>query len=136
TVTRLTEPVPIPSGGESGPVCFCGVLPAVLRCSRLTCGPNQLYRLFRNVLSRSVDEAAGMEPTDQMALLQFARGTIRAHLEGGRPPEPPSVEDPKAGFGGAFVTLHKAGRLRGCIGRFNPSSGLAATVADMAVALL
>jgi len=35
---------------------------------------------------------------------------------------------------GAFVSLHKGGRLRGCIGRFEADGPLADTVADMAVA--
>jgi len=35
---------------------------------------------------------------------------------------------------GAFVSLHKKGRLRGCIGRFEADDPLADTVADMAVA--
>jgi AmmeMemoRadiSam system protein A len=35
---------------------------------------------------------------------------------------------------GAFVSLHKKGQLRGCIGRFEADGPLADTVADMAVA--
>jgi hypothetical protein len=35
---------------------------------------------------------------------------------------------------GAFVTLHVAGGLRGCIGTFRPLGSLAATVAKMAIA--
>jgi len=35
---------------------------------------------------------------------------------------------------GAFVTLKKAGKLRGCLGRFDPSVTLYQTITEMAVA--
>ncbi|MBN2520054.1 MAG: AmmeMemoRadiSam system protein A, partial [Bacteroidales bacterium] len=35
---------------------------------------------------------------------------------------------------GAFVTLHKEGKLRGCIGRFDPNEPLYKVVQDMAIA--
>ncbi len=77
-----------------------------------------------------------MDQEVQQQLLRMARKTIEARLAGHDPPPILSTGTKMADFGGAFVTLHKAGRLRGCIGRFNPNSGLAETVRDMAVAAL
>jgi uncharacterized protein len=69
---------------------------------------------------------------DRSALLGIARGAILAHL--GVAPRP---DLPKKGAlaeeRGAFVTLHVAGDLRGCIGTFRPMGSLAATVARIAV---
>jgi len=77
-----------------------------------------------------------MDTGDRLQLLGLARETIRARLAGEPRPCLPDVKSDSEGFGGAFVSLHKAGRLRGCIGRFNPGSGLAETVQDMAAAAL
>lgn len=74
-----------------------------------------------------------LSSTDRAALLGVARGAILAHL--GLAPAPAL---PSAGAlgeeRGAFVTVHVAGDLRGCIGTFRPMGSLAATVARMAVA--
>ena len=77
-----------------------------------------------------------MDTEDRLQLLSLARETIIAKLAGESRPRLPDIKTDTDTFGGAFVTLHKAGRLRGCIGRFNPGSGLAETVRDMAVAAL
>jgi uncharacterized protein len=70
---------------------------------------------------------------DRAALLGIARGAILAHLGlGPRPALPASGA--LAVERGAFVTLHVARALRGCIGTFRPQSSLAATVARMAIA--
>lgn len=74
-----------------------------------------------------------LSPADRAALLGIARGAILSHL--GLVPEPAL---PSGGAlaeeRGAFVTVHVAGELRGCIGTFRPMGSLAATVARMAVA--
>jgi AmmeMemoRadiSam system protein A len=70
---------------------------------------------------------------ERAALVGIARTAIRARLGLGPPPSLPEA----GGLGerrGAFVTLHRGGELRGCIGRFEPEGSLARTVADMAVA--
>ena len=53
--------------------------------------------------------------SDRRALLDFARQAIDAHVN--RLP-PPAVPDCAAAgaLGGVFVTIHKEGQLRGCIG--------------------
>jgi AmmeMemoRadiSam system protein A len=74
-----------------------------------------------------------LSATERAALLGLARGAVLAHL--GLAPAPAM---PSAGAlgetRGAFVTLHVAGELRGCIGTFRPQGTLAETVARMAVA--
>ncbi len=63
--------------------------------------------------------------TDQAALLQLARATIEARLRDRETvdrPESPSaaMTEPRA----CFVTLHKGGALRGCIGSLEPTRPL------------
>jgi len=77
-----------------------------------------------------------MDATQRKKLLDFARRVLRAKLSGQPlPPAPPDCEGPEPA-GGVFVTLKNAGRLRGCIGCFQPKGGLAETVREMAVAAL
>ena len=75
----------------------------------------------------------GLSPIDRAALLGLARGAILAHL-GVAPAPPLAASGALAETRGAFVTVHVAGELRGCIGTFRPQGSLAATVARMAVA--
>jgi AmmeMemoRadiSam system protein A len=72
-------------------------------------------------------------PSDRAALLGIARGAVLAHL-GVAPAPPLPLTGPLGEARGAFVTLHVAGDLRGCIGSFRPLGSLAETVARMAVA--
>lgn len=74
-----------------------------------------------------------LSPADRAALLGIARRAILAHLDLAAAPELPTA----GALGeerGAFVTVHVAGELRGCIGTFRPLGSLAETVARMAVA--
>ncbi|MBW2091304.1 MAG: AmmeMemoRadiSam system protein A [Deltaproteobacteria bacterium] len=71
---------------------------------------------------------------EQKLLLKLARATIagKLNIEEAAPeikPVPPFTA-PR----GAFVTLRKAGQLRGCIGTFSTQNSLSATVEEMAVA--
>ena len=69
-----------------------------------------------------------LSPAERAALLGIARGAVLAHLGVAPPPALPetgALGEPR----GAFVTLHVAGDLRGCIGSFRPRGSLAATVA-------
>jgi AmmeMemoRadiSam system protein A len=74
-----------------------------------------------------------LSPLERSALLGVARAAIRHRLGLGPPPVVPE----SGALGerrGAFVTLHRGGELRGCIGRFDTPGSLARTVADMATA--
>lgn len=66
-------------------------------------------------------------------LLNAARAAIERELFGAREPEPDQPWPPMEPSG-AFVTLRKRGRLRGCIGTFVPQGDLVATVRSMAAA--
>jgi AmmeMemoRadiSam system protein A len=74
-----------------------------------------------------------LSPADRAALLGIARAAVLHHLGLAPAPALPS-SGPLAEGRGAFVTLHVAGDLRGCIGVFKPLGTLAETVARMAVA--
>jgi AmmeMemoRadiSam system protein A len=79
---------------------------------------------------------------ERLALLTDARETIAAVLEK-RPPRyrrsgelEQAIRGGKSALGrscGAFVTLHKKGNLRGCIGRMSAAAPLEETVRTMAV---
>ncbi len=77
---------------------------------------------------------AGLTETDRTHLLKLARSVITAKLEQGTPverpvPVPPALEEKR----GCFVTLHKNGMLRGCIGTIEPVTSLIAGVEENAV---
>ncbi len=71
--------------------------------------------------------------SDKITLLKIARQAIKSELEGRALRLPtitsPALMEPR----GAFVTLHKHGQLRGCIGNFTSSNPLYHTVAEMAI---
>jgi AmmeMemoRadiSam system protein A len=76
--------------------------------------------------------SGALTPLERGALLGLARAAIRHRMGLGPAPEIPergALGEPR----GAFVTLHRGGELRGCIGRFDPAGSLARTVADVAV---
>ena len=68
----------------------------------------------------------------EQELLRIAREAVVAAARGEPPPdcstELPELHRPL----GAFVTLHKQGQLRGCIGRFTPDGPVCEVVAEMA----
>ena len=72
---------------------------------------------------------------DKNTLLKLARESITRYLIHikNKPSVPESSGIMKEHLG-AFVTLKKDGRLRGCIGRFDPSVTLYQTITEMAVA--
>ena len=72
-----------------------------------------------------------LTPEEKKILLQTARRAITARLEKRNPryPEPTELLKKKCG---AFVTLHRRGNLRGCIGFVVASKPLIDTVAEAA----
>ncbi len=75
----------------------------------------------------------GIAAADGERLVRLARETIAHALHRGPAPELPRggvFDEPR----GAFVTLERGGRLRGCIGRIVSPAPLAETVRDMALA--
>jgi AmmeMemoRadiSam system protein A len=75
-----------------------------------------------------------LAPAEQQLLLAIARSTIHAGLQGAvntardTPGLPPALQAER----GAFVTLTRRARLRGCIGTIEPRGPLAQAVADCA----
>jgi AmmeMemoRadiSam system protein A len=75
----------------------------------------------------------GLTGEERRALLGIARASIEAELAGKTPPETVrkgTLEEKR----GAFVSLKKRGKLRGCIGFIEPRKSLAKTVEEMAAA--
>ncbi len=78
--------------------------------------------------------ASELTQEEKKQLLAIARRTISRYVSGA---EPPKVRITSPGLGlkrGAFVTLHKQGMLRGCIGNFRSDLPLAENVQNMAIA--
>ncbi len=71
---------------------------------------------------------------DRKILLDLARESVMATVEGLMPPPAPKPEGPLAMQRGCFVTLTNQGQLRGCLGTFMPSKVLAAQIIEMAAA--
>lgn len=67
-------------------------------------------------------------------LLKLARDTITLFLASGKTLEPKEDDPTLKQVMGAFVTLHKDGELRGCIGNIVGQKPLYLTVRDMAIA--
>jgi AmmeMemoRadiSam system protein A len=71
--------------------------------------------------------------TERQRLLRIARQAIEAHVTGTRTAgRAPSEATPRCGA--AFVSLHRRGELRGCIGHLDVSRPLGLVVAECAVA--
>lgn len=70
---------------------------------------------------------------DRQLLLQIARGALIAQVTGTTGPAPGSSEV-LTRRSGAFVTLYRLGKLRGCIGHVEADEGLGRVVARCAVA--
>ncbi len=79
-------------------------------------------------------DAMNLTDADKKLLLSQARASIEAHL---KDQSAPAVKDPSPGLGesrGAFVSLHRRGDLRGCIGYLEAAKPLLTTVREMAAA--
>ncbi len=87
--------------------------------------------------SRKIKSASfSLNEKEKRVLLQIARNTISHYIEKKRIPPLPedSLTSNLMVKTGCFVTLHKNGQLRGCIGNFTGSLPLAEGVQEMAVA--
>ncbi len=75
-----------------------------------------------------------LNESQRKELLKIARDTIKLYLETGQRFVPQTRDEELKQSMGAFVTLHKNGRLRGCIGRIIAAGPIDLTVRDMAIA--
>ena len=71
--------------------------------------------------------------TDRMLLLKLARDAMVAHVSGAARPCP-ELAGVLSRASGAFVTIHRAGELRGCIGYTEADEPLGTVVVRCAVA--
>ncbi|MCX8043660.1 MAG: AmmeMemoRadiSam system protein A [Desulfobacterota bacterium] len=71
---------------------------------------------------------------EKRLLHDIARKAIMASVHGDKPPELPEVPESLKQKAGAFVSLHRRGALRGCIGTLYPDKPLYRTVQEMAQA--
>lgn len=71
---------------------------------------------------------------EQQCLLKIARQTIADYCQGRKSPRPAADLEGLCLPRGAFVTIHKRGQLRGCIGNFEAQGDLLGTVCEMAMA--
>jgi AmmeMemoRadiSam system protein A len=71
--------------------------------------------------------------TDRRRLLQLARDAIVAHVGGAASPTP-EASDMLSRPSGAFVSIHKHGALRGCIGHIEATEPLGQVIQRCAVA--
>ena len=79
-------------------------------------------------------ETFSLTKEEEKKLLKISRSSIYSYLNGistTRNGDHSGILNEKCGV---FVTLKRDGKLRGCIGRFNPSAPLSQTIPEMAVA--
>ena len=75
-----------------------------------------------------------LSPADKQLLLQVARDSIAAHLQGKAATPVKATSPVLEELRGAFVSLHRRGQLRGCIGYIEAVKPLLQTVREMAPA--
>ncbi len=77
---------------------------------------------------------ADLSEKEKKELLELARLTIEKYLADGERPDPPAGRPVFLEKRGVFVTLHRQGELRGCIGYPLPYKPLGEAVVDNAIA--
>ncbi len=63
---------------------------------------------------------AGVIITAMSPLARLARETVETYVKEGKTPKPDELTPEMKGKAGVFVSIHKLGELRGCIGTFEP----------------
>jgi AmmeMemoRadiSam system protein B/AmmeMemoRadiSam system protein A len=89
---------------------------------------------FREAVLEGEKTGEALTQGQKKRLLAIARETVEAFVRTGIRPEFSEADPRLSAAEGAFVTLHKDGRLRGCIGHITGQGPLYETVRDMAVA--
>ena len=101
-------------------------------------GKSLVLRLKNGEVNRNVprkkEEARQMKIESQSLLLQIARDAIIYYLEDRIPSKLQGLDAELLQQSGVFVTLHKRGQLRGCVGQFVSDKPLYETVAEAAIA--
>jgi AmmeMemoRadiSam system protein A len=88
----------------------------------------------KNPQDHRVGVDLGLTPEEKSELLKIAQAVVECNCRGEKPPKPEvessTLNEPR----GAFVTLHKDGKLRGCIGHIRAQKPLIETIVEMAEA--
>lgn len=113
-----------------------GVAGLLLTCfARLTTGQRAAAASDEGDTEMNTAQEKDLSVEAQRKLLRIARQSAEAAVRGERVPEVKFDDDPELSLRrGAFVTLTNRGRLRGCIGEFEPRQPVALVVRDMAIA--
>lgn len=92
--------------------------------------------VFERTISQSSTKSFSLSQEDKIELIRLARKSITSWLQNNTLPsiDERILSDALKTPCGAFVTLHKRGKLRGCIGRFAPTEPLYRVVEKMAIA--
>ena len=85
------------------------------------------------VIYKYKEEERMLNSGQKKELLDIARKTVESYVRDAKIPEFKETDPGLLGQEGAFVTLHKKGELRGCIGNIIGTQPLWMTVRDMAV---
>ena len=95
-----------------------------------------LVSLIAGMASPTLGEEKAMDisAADREVLFRVARESLEAHLKGEKAALPQATSKTLSQPSGVFVTLHRGGRLRGCIGYLEAMKPLLAAVQEMAVA--
>jgi AmmeMemoRadiSam system protein A len=95
-----------------------------------------LISLLAGLASPTLGEEKSMDlsAADQALLFRVARESIQARLKGEQAVLPQVISAVLSQPSGVFVTLHRQGCLRGCIGYLEAMKPLLAAVQEMAVA--
>ena len=93
------------------------------------------FAVTQNTKSNSTNSDFELNEKDKKDLLSIARKTITSYITKNVIPDfdPKNYSENLNKKCGAFVTLHKDGNLRGCIGRFSAEESLIKVVKDMAI---
>lgn len=80
--------------------------------------------------------AYGVDESTQSLLLRHSRRSLEAQLDGAQPAAVPAaaMSSELMQRTGAFITIKKRGKLRGCLGVLTPRTPLAETIAERTVA--
>ncbi len=82
---------------------------------------------------KRLDAQSGVSSDEKKTLRELARATIRARAMGESLPGIPEHSEALRRKTGAFVSLHRRGMLRGCVGYVEAVMPLAQAVQDMAL---
>ncbi|MFA6355820.1 MAG: AmmeMemoRadiSam system protein B, partial [Candidatus Omnitrophota bacterium] len=88
---------------------------------------------YGSIVIYKAEETDMLTSAQKKELLGIARKTIESCVKGGKAPEFKTDDPALAKQEGAFVTIHKNGELRGCIGNIIGQQPLYLTVRDMAI---